>query len=156
MGKNAETKFVELCRTYGVEPIKATEDQDKYEHWDYRVSGSRVEVKSRKRTNRSDSSVNDDVIFVEFLNIIGKPGWLYGSADFIAFERPEGFLFVKRTDLVALAEMLVGTQWADRPTLYKSYRRRDRPAERVGLIKISDLMSINHDLRKPLPAKNLG
>ena len=148
MGTQAERNFVNLCRSSGVEPKKSGDHQDIHEHWDYLVGDAKIEVKGRKRLSRGDDSVNDDVIYVEFKNVRGNDGWLYGRADFIAFERPDGFLFVRRTDLVVLAELLVGDEWADRPTLYKRYRRNDRPDECVGLIKVADLANIETSMRK--------
>lgn len=148
IGTESARNFVNLCRSYGVEPKAAPDAADMHDHWDYLVADCKVEVKGRKRLRRGDTSVNDDVIYVEFSNVRGDTGWLYGKADFIAFERPDGFLWVRRSALVTLAETLVSKQWANRPTLYKSYRRNDRPAERVGLIKVTDLQTIENHFYK--------
>lgn len=146
MGKAAEVNFVNCCRQNSIEPTKSKPHADMFEHWDFRVNGYRVEVKGRKRLKRSDTSVNDDVIYIEFKNVRGNDGWILGRADYIAFERPNGFLIVPRVALLDLARLLIGDKWADRPTLYQNYRRRDRPDEHVGLIKTSDLHNLPHRL----------
>lgn len=143
MGTMAEQSFVNCLRSHGHKIDKSRANQDMFEHWDYLVDGKyRVEVKSRKKAKRSDDSPNDSIIYVEFANVRGDPGWLYGKADFIAFERKEGFLLVNRQKLILLAESLISSQYARRPSLYKRYQRHNRPDECVGLLAFSDLSSI--------------
>lgn len=147
MGKNAEQSFVDCFTSNGHTCVKSTRYQDMREHWDFLVDGQyKIEVKARKKARRHDSSPNDEWIYVEFRNVIGKEGWLYGKADYFAFERPDGFLIVPRTVLVECAEDLIDNEWADRPTPYKSYRRRDRLYERVGVLLISDVLALPNRL----------
>lgn len=149
MGLNAENRFVKICKQLGKKCQESSRHENMVEHWDFLVDEvDRIEVKSRKRKNRRDDSVDDSIIFVEFLNVRGNMGWLYGKADFLAFENPEGFIVVSREDLAKLAESLVSSEFASYQTLYKSYRRRSRPDEHVGLIKYSDLLTINHEIWK--------
>lgn len=149
MGTNAEHRFEDIMRQNGLDILHSTQEQDMYEHWDYLVSGKfRVEVKARKKLRRHHDSVNDDVIYIEFKNVRGDLGWIYGKADCIAFERPEGFIMVRRDALAVLAETLITYKFANRPTLYKSYRRRDRQWERVGLIQYKDLLTLKHKFYK--------
>ena len=71
-----------------------------------------------------------DEIWVEFMNVRGNDGWLYGKADIIAFDIPEegGFSVVDREDLKVFCELNVEdsfvTSKAD--AVLKKYRRRDR------------------------------
>lgn len=147
MGQNAESLFREVMQKNNHTVTPSAKHQDMYEHWDFLIDGKyKVEVKGRKRLRRSHSTVNDDVIFVEFCNVVGDDGWLYGQADYIAFERPDGFILVARISLVELAETLVKSTFVNQPTLYKSYRRRDRPKEWVGVIRYEDLLRIPHKL----------
>ena len=150
IGKQAEKAFVQLFESKGHKVEKSTKEQDMFEHWDFLINDEhKMEIKSRKRANRNDSELKDDWIYLEFLNVIGKPGWLYGKADFIAFQRPEGFLVVKRTDLVELAERLVVHDvWSNRPQPYESFRRDSRPKERVSVLLIDDVLTIPHKVIK--------
>ena len=66
-----------------------------------------VDVKIMKKTSRSDASAQDKWIWVEFNNVNGNDGWLYGEADYIAFERQNNFTLVNRKELVKIAEELV-------------------------------------------------
>lgn len=103
-GKRAENNFVRLFKKkFGVEPIKTPENQDKYDHIDYIMKiGSHeatVDVKSWKK--------NDKYVWVEFVSY-GKLGWLYGKADYIAFENPDeqSFIVIDRKHLVAYVKCL--------------------------------------------------
>jgi len=149
MGLSAEKKFVQVMKGEGNTVGKSTKNQDMFEHWDYLINDlHRVEVKGRKKRKRHDSKPDDEIIYVEFSNVRGNDGWIYGKADYVAFERPEGFLIVPRKKLVDLAENLVSSSFTKYPTIYKSYRRRDRPEEHVGLIRYDDLLTIPHRLVK--------
>ncbi len=145
MGTDAEQRFVSIFTEHGHKVTKSSRKQDMYEHWDFLIDGEhKIEVKSRKKSRRHDTRMNDNIIYVEFRNVSGHSGWIYGNADFIAFEQPIGFVIVRRTKLVLLVETLIKHDWADRPTLYKIYKRRDRPDECVGQIATSDLLSLPH------------
>lgn len=147
MGTQAEHSFINCMRSHGHKLNKSTREQDMHEHWDYLVDDAhKVEVKGRKRAKRSDDKPNDTIIYIEFANVNGDPGWIYGKADYIAFERPDGFLMVPRCELAKLAEILIGDKWAKRPTLYQRYRRNDRPDECVGVIRVTDLRNIPHKM----------
>ena len=149
MGSDAEKRFVSIFEAIGHKVTKSTRIQDMREHWDFMVNGrSRIEVKARKKLRRHNADVADSVLYVEFKNVAGYDGWMYGKADFMAFECEDGFMLVKRSDLVKIAETLVPDMWSSRPMLYHRYKRRDRPAECVGLIKFSDLLTIPHKLVK--------
>lgn len=145
MGMDAEKRFVGIMKKNGHKIAKSTSKQDMFEHWDYLVNGKvKAEVKGLKKARRSDNSTKNDWIYVEFRNVKGEDGWLYGKADVVCFEQEEGFLVVNRSSLVELAETLVKTTFTDRPTPYKSYKRRNRPDEHVGVIMVSDLLTIGH------------
>lgn len=149
MGLSAESKFIQVMKNEGNEVNKSTKHQDMFEHWDYLINKQhRVEVKARKKRKRHDSKPDDEIIYVEFSNVNGDDGWIYGKADYVAFERPEGFLIVPRKKLADLAEEMVSCTFTKYPTIYKSYRRRDRPDEHVGLIRYEDLLTIPHRLVK--------
>lgn len=92
------------CRRYTAifpDAEKSSETEDMYDHidfWHVR-DGERfgVDIKGNKLPNE---------LWIEFQNVQGNPGWLYGKAKWIAFEIPElsGFAMVERQHLKAWAE----------------------------------------------------
>ena len=90
-------KFLEICKRKNYQVQKATEYQDKIEHWDYLIKNSKtpsyVDLKAQK-DNRWDST------YLEFVGITGHDGWLFGKAQFFLFEQPEGFLAVPAKELL--------------------------------------------------------
>lgn len=150
-GQNAEDRFVKVSKQNGLYTEKSSKSADMFAHYDYFLLpnsstplflGIKVEVKSAKRMKRSDNNVNYDILYVEFRNVNGELGWLYGEADYVAFEQSNGFLMIKRKNLVDIAENRVKMTFTNRPTLYKSYKRFDRPNEHVGLISVSDVFGL--------------
>jgi hypothetical protein len=143
LGQNAETRFEAMLQSKGSTFRRANRHEDMFQHWDFLATVNeqsyKIEVKSMKRARRSDVQVDPTLVYVEFLNVIGNPGWLYGQADLIALEQPTGFVVVQRKNLVVVAERLTNDEWANRPTLYKKYRRKDRPLECVSVLHISDI-----------------
>ena len=79
---------------------------EQFSHVDYVTDIGKIDVKARKRVSRTDEDVQDELVWLEFKNVQGKQGWIYGKADIIAFEREEDFLLVKRDDLAKLGEDL--------------------------------------------------
>jgi len=79
----------------------STLDEDRYGHWDlicYNKNGTsiKIDVKSIK----SENFIKDDSInWLEEKNISGHAGWLYGDADYIAFETTKTWIIVKRKTL---------------------------------------------------------
>jgi hypothetical protein len=92
------------CRRYTTifpDAKKSSDTEDMYDHidfWHVR-DGERfgVDIKGNKLPNE---------LWIEFQNVNGDPGWLYGKAKWIAFEIPEisGFAMVERQHLKAWAE----------------------------------------------------
>ncbi len=107
----------------------------------------RVDVKSKKRVARKAGGVQEDLVWIEFRTVRDTKGWLFGSADLIAFETKNGFKIVERKALVHVINKLVKIHVkVDKPedALYKVYTRKGRPDE-ITLIKTSDLDSILWD-----------
>lgn len=124
-GARSEDRFVTACNARGYTTKKSTRDEDINLHIDYYVDrGQReavsVDVKGGNHPN---------VIWVEFKNVRGNAGWMYGKADWIAFELPEvgGFAMVLRKELVKLAEEIVEPVFVDKSNAdHKYYQRKDR------------------------------
>ena len=146
-GNSAEKNFSRLANEKGYKATEATKKQEIYEHWDFRVEkdgkSHKVEVKSEKDFFIKDQSgqLTKDFLLVEFSGVTGHAGWLYGQADIVAFEKPDGFYLVPRTTLVRLAEKLCVAKLVSnkRDMLYKSYGREGRQDE-VSAILLKDVI----------------
>lgn len=129
-GERAEKNFERIFTArFGVKPIKATEYQNKVEHIDYfmQVKGhnASVDVKSWKHDAEN--------FIIEFVSY-GKLGWLYGKADYIAFETPDeqNFMMFKREELVMLVKRLC-VVWFTQDRHEMLYRLYVRHKERNGV-----------------------
>lgn len=110
MDSNAVSLFLSCCEKKGWVTTKANSYQDKREHWDYKLQKKDttylVDVKSIKRID-SNGELDDSLILIESKNVNGNPGWLFGKADYIAFQVKEGFLMVEREKLYQLTRNLM-------------------------------------------------
>lgn len=148
LGQKAEGRFASLAQKQGWTVAEASKTGNIEDHYDYEISkdGSqfRVDVKSKKRVSRKADAVQDDLVWIEFRTVRGTKGWLFGSADLIAFENQNGFKIVERKALVGVINKLVRINVkVDKPedALYKVYTRKGRPDE-ITLINTSDLEPI--------------
>ena len=148
LGQNAESRFASIARRNGWAVTEASKAGNIDDHYDFEISKGdqrcRVDVKSKKRVSRKAGDVQDDLIWVEFRTVRDTKGWLFGSADLIAFESQHGFKIVDRKALVQVINKLVDLQAkVNKPedALYKVYTRKGRPDE-ITLIKSSDLTPI--------------
>lgn len=64
----------------------------------------KVRLKAMEKFDRADDSIDDSWLWIEVDGIYGEPGWLYGKADFIAFEMKECFRVISREKLVSIIE----------------------------------------------------
>ena len=146
-GQGVEAMFGNLL-SYKAEEARAADLQEQFSHVDYITDLGKIDVKARKRINRSDDSAQDDLVWLEFKNVQGKVGWLYGKADIIAFERCKDFVLVSRELLAELGEKLCDLEdLVDRGSdaLYKGYTRRGRH-DLLSIIKMSDILEIEHEI----------
>lgn len=148
MGLSAETLFMEVGRKLGWKVIPSPPKCDYLEHWDFMISnytGSfKVEVKSRKRINRSDVEPNDVWTWIELHGVLEKhKGWLYGSkADLIAFETATGFVLIERVRLIQLVEKLVKNIHVKRASEAKyCLYSRNREYDLVTLIETKHIIA---------------
>ena len=119
-GIAVENYFVKEAKKRKYDIVIASEEQNIKEHIDLVLQKKgkefSVDVKAIRTGNKS--RVPDDTwIVVEFLNTMGNKGWLYGSADYIVFERIKDFVFCSTKELVDLAHKLVDRN--DRVFSYK-------------------------------------
>ena len=131
-GLNAETLFRKIGMAQGYDIVKASSHENMYDHIDYHVTvGNKVfsvDVKARKKTSRSDRNFDDTYTWVEFKNVRGDDGWLYGKADKIVFEQSDSFWLVDRKSLLAYCLDRVLKIHVDnsRDAAYRYYTRKGR------------------------------
>jgi hypothetical protein len=140
-GKTVEQQFASILSGAAFATIK----QDIHEHWDVMDEmGVKYDVKGMKKYQRKDSQpATDRLHWIEFLNVNGDHGWLYGQADVIVFETRKWWLLVNREDLVAFAEAATKDEiWANgKPKPYEFYRRKDKK-DKITILPTVDLLSI--------------
>lgn len=146
-GKIKENEFVELVKKPEHKIILPTTEQDINEHWDVSIDGVKFDIKALKKVNRSDDDVNPEIHWVEIRNVHGNPGWLYGMADYIAFETDKSWLIVKRETLIELIDDKLKMVITTEPELYKMYSRYGRydvltilPTEDLRKIKTKEVL----------------
>lgn len=117
----------------------ATKKEDMFDHYDIVADETKYEVKTHKRLNRWDKNPSN-IIWLEFVNVRGNEGWLYGKADFIAFLMEDRWWIVPRKDLASEATRLVRGTSKTNTKLYRGlYCRHDRPEECVMYVYPSDI-----------------
>jgi len=140
-GRVAEVRFRRSAEEKGLEVEKSSRNDDIHLHVDYWLA---YDGNGRWGVDVKGNNLPDE-IWVEFMNVRGNPGWLYGGAQIIAFDMPEvgGFVIVDRQDLVDYCERTVeDTIVSDKRDAYmKKYRRNDRQ-DLITKLKLLDLNKI--------------
>lgn len=120
----------------------ASSDEDIYQHWDVKID-IKIDVKAMKKINREDSEPNENIHYVEIKNVHGNKGWLYGDADYFAFEMKDYYVMVSKIKLQAMiADKCKEKIKCARPTLYQLYSREGRD-DMITLVKTIDLIFIS-------------
>jgi len=156
-GKFAEDEFIKAAHARRYK-IRVATRKEQFNHIDYILKGlhptSRkeiqvtVDVKSLKKKSRQSKNLNDKWVWLEMVNINGKRGWIYGKANFIAFERFNDFVVIKRDSLQAWVEASGRVRY-DLPYVKNSweakYRVYSRPGrkDQITLVKMSDLLKLD-------------
>ena len=141
-GRVAEERFVRAARNKGLGVNKSFREEDMYDHVDYWLTipdnGKRwgVDVKGNNLP---------DEIWIEFKNVQGKKGWLYGSATFIAFDMPEegGFSIVDRHELAFFCEKHISKEIVSSKSMarLKRYTRSGRKDE-ISILNLHDIKTL--------------
>ena len=117
-----------------------------------------VEVKYSKKINRTDEDVSSEYMWIEFKNVQGNKGWLFGDSDYIAFydKFKNRFIMVETSVLRERCNELCnkGTTTNKNDALYKHYTRQGRKDD-ISLIKIKDLEDIARAIFNPNKELNL-
>jgi len=145
-----EIEFAKLFKT----AFKSTPYQDMKEHWDVGVhlyfgtpQQCRLlfDVKSMKKTLRSDEDVDETIHYIEFKNVGGFEGWAYGKADFFAFEQKDSFIIVGKYALQKYMKEKVFDEFKPTPEFNYKYQRSDRK-DVMSKIHTSDLIEISNSI----------
>ena len=153
-GERAESLFDLEARRRGYK-VSTVDGEDNYKHhidkriWNReRNEFFNVQVKALKKISRSDNQLTDEIVWIEFVNVKGYSGWIYGTFDIIAFERVNDFIIVDRLDLIELCERLVNfneTVYSSAKAVYKIYTRQGR-RDKISLIKMKDIESLSNTI----------
>ena len=135
-GKETEKAFSKILSNVKF----SSETEDITEHWDLSTN-LKIDVKGLKKRNRSDDSVDERIHWVEIKNVNGNVGWLYGDADYFAFELHNYWIIVDKIDLQDLVKSQVKKEYAKIPMLNKLYSREGRK-DVMTLISTFDLINI--------------
>jgi len=143
-GKKAEDDFMAVAFKRGFNPIESSQNENIHNHIDVHLrkdgKSFSFDVKAMKKLSREDSASQDKYVFVEFKNVKGNKGWLYGSADFIVFETVNSFYVVHRKSLATYCEINVEREFAysAKHCLYKLYRRNGRK-DLISMIELDKI-----------------
>lgn len=155
-GNTAEDIFERWLIEQGREYRRATINEQ-YEHIDFIVKNPiaeeyvTIDVKAPKSITRG-GVLSSQFLWVEFKNVQGKLGWLYGKNGYIAFYHPyflneaplpypnDRFIVVKTEDFAKLCEKLCtkGKTNSPKDALYKRYTRAGRKDE-ISIITMQDV-----------------
>jgi hypothetical protein len=139
VGDITAKRFVEACEAIGYACTKSDRNTDIYDHIDYFVTRQNdetsVDVKGGNHPN---------TIWVEFKNVNGDHGWLYGKAEFIAFDMPElgGFVMVRTSELARLAENIVEPVFVTKHEATRKYYRRAGRKDVISRLELDDLQQL--------------
>jgi hypothetical protein len=134
-------RFVRAARKKGLLVTKSTHTEDIHDHIDYWLA-----IKNGGKWGVDVKGNNlPDEIWVEFKNVRGNQGWLFGGATIIAFDMPEegGFSIVDREELALFCEKHVSKEAvSDRREAYlRRYTRKDRE-DVISILKLHDIKTL--------------
>lgn len=151
LGSKGESIFKMLAESKGFTVEKSSIKTDIHSHIDYYIT------KDNKTTSFDvKCEKGDEKIYVEFMNVQGNLGWIYGDQQCIAFVFANEIIIVKRRDLLNFMQSKMDV--ASKPTktsiesyfrvygeeaYYKTFRRYGRE-DVVVLIPKSDLLEVKH------------
>ena len=141
-GVDGEAKFVSACESKGYSVEKTEDEDDIYNHIDYYLikNGKKIgiDVKHLKDTKRA---------FIEFKNVRGNDGWMYGNANCICFIVGSKYVLVYRKELLeymATKMNIKGLPFRMRPEEYYVMYGRSGRKDRYAMIPPKDLLNVKH------------
>jgi len=152
LGLKTESLFEEIAKKENFIVRKSSLSEDRYKHIDFFLEQDHfkysVDVKARKKTARGDVKVNDEWTWIEFKNVLGRKGWLYGEADFIGFEREDDFLLINRQKLIEYCDEKVDLETIVAKAYnaeYKGYQRKGRK-DLITRVRMDDLANLEGNI----------
>lgn len=143
IGKLKEAEFAKLFSN----TTPSTKEEDMYQHWDLKID-TKIDIKSLKKENRCDPTYNENFHYVEIKNVNNDFGWLYGKADYFAFELENYWLIVEKIKLQEfIKEKCTGKEIGNKKDLYALYRRENRK-DVIVKVKTIDLMFLSSQIIK--------
>jgi len=152
VGKTYEDLFEEYLISSN-HPYRPATIQEQFNHIDFVVVSKytgedvKIDVKAPKKVNRNDTSYVEEIVWVEFVNVRGDKGWLYGECDLIAFYslKDSVFYIVQREDLANFCEKACDNKrvFHANEALYHKYTRNGRK-DVISMIKMSDIKGLRH------------
>ena len=154
-GLGAEQIFEQIALSKSLEVKTAKRRDNIHKHIDKYITQDdegelctwSVDIKARKKASRNDSNAQDEWIWIEFQNVRGNKGWLYGEADNIAFETQDSFVIVDRNSLIDYVENVVDMGKPVRKSYlakYKTYQRAGRN-DLLTMVELSKIVeNCNH------------
>ena len=139
VGDITAQRFVEACEAIGYSCEKSDRNTDIYDHIDYfvtRLQGTTsVDVKGGNHPN---------TIWVEFKNVNGDAGWMYGKAEYIAFDMPEvgGFVMVRTNELRNLCEKIVEPVFGTKQEATRKWYQREGRKDIISRLELKDLQQL--------------
>lgn len=104
-----------------------------------------VDVKGPRKISRSDKDYSTNSTWVELKNVNGKPGWLYGKSDYIAFIN-KNFTYLTKTSKLAskVEKKIYGMKTVTRNPKkeYIPYQRFGRK-DKIVLVPIEDIIKLS-------------
>jgi hypothetical protein len=158
MGESAEKKFDRAVKAQGKSVRKASRYEERVQHIDRWIGDKRwwpklnqtmkdkpeisVEIKAMKRISRASSEPQSEWLWVEFRNVSGGLGWLYGDATLLATEVETGFYLLYLKSLRSWAEFKVDRDAKvanPNHAQYTTYSRKNRKDE-MSLINLQEFI----------------
>jgi hypothetical protein len=158
MGESAEKKFDRAVKAQGKSVRKASRYEERVQHIDRWIGDKRwwpklnqtmkdkpeisVEIKAMKRISRASPEPQSEWLWVEFRNVSGGLGWLYGDATLLATEVETGFYLLYLKSLRSWAEFKVDREAKvanPNHAQYTSYSRKNRKDE-MSLINLQEFI----------------
>lgn len=115
-GLLAEHSFGKLLGDH----TRSTTAEDKIEHWDLAI---KIDIKKIRSVDEFGES---DYHWIEIKNGEGQEGWLYGSAEYIAFETKRYWIIVETSKLKEWTKQNAVREYTDTRRPYYYYQRKGR------------------------------
>jgi hypothetical protein len=144
-GKKVEQNFAKLFKNVDF----SSTSQDIKEHWDLAVN-FKIDVKGLKKRLRSADCVDETIHWIEIKNVNGDKGWLYGEADYFAFELHDYWVIVDKLLLQEYIAENTVKEYSKFPMMNKLYKRNDRK-DILTIVSTFDLIYISTTLIKKVP-----